>query len=143
MSEEIKASLPSCRTCDYWSEQGEGFGICGNAANRELLRVLGGYMACHAAYGCVMHKPKVQGDAAKREMGMSGETLAVLHHTHGYDPETVAGVVNMPPPQILTDYYQAMETEKERSRAAIVRTVISGVSFSNDQNQRPTTKKSQ
>lgn len=46
-----------CRTCKHWSEQQEGFGTCGNAANRELLRVLGGYMLSHAAYGCVMHKP--------------------------------------------------------------------------------------
>jgi hypothetical protein len=54
---------------------------------------------------------------------MSGETLAILHHTHGYDPETVDGVVPVPP-QIMTDYYTAMETERDRSRAAIVREVI-------------------
>lgn len=47
----------SCRTCKHWSEQQEGFGKCGNATNRELLRVLGGYMLCRAAYGCVMHEP--------------------------------------------------------------------------------------
>jgi alanyl-tRNA synthetase len=62
--------------------------------------------------------PKI---VAKR--GMSGETLAVLHHTHGYDPETVDGVVSVPP-QIMADYYTAMETERDRSRAAIVREVV-------------------
>lgn len=54
---------------------------------------------------------------------MSGETLAVLHHTHGYDPETVDGVVSVPP-QIMADYHTAMETERDRSRAAIVREVV-------------------
>lgn len=57
------------------------------------------------------------------KLGMSGETLAVLHHTHGYDPETVDGVVNVPP-QIMADYHTAMETERDRSRAAIVREVV-------------------
>ena len=47
----------SCLTCKHWSEQQDGFGTCGNATNRELLRVLGGYMLCHAAYGCVMYEP--------------------------------------------------------------------------------------
>jgi hypothetical protein len=57
------------------------------------------------------------------KLGMSGETLAVLHHTHGYDPETVDGVVSVPP-QIMADYHTAMETERDRSRAAIVREVV-------------------
>lgn len=57
------------------------------------------------------------------KLGMSGETLAVLHHTHGYDPETVDGVVNVPP-QIMADYHAAMEAERDRSRAAIVREVV-------------------
>lgn len=59
----------------------------------------------------------------KKLGGMSGETLAVLRHTHGYDPETVDGVVNVPT-QIIADYHAAMETERDRSRAAIVREVV-------------------
>lgn len=59
----------------------------------------------------------------KKLGGMSGETLAILHHTHGYDPETVDGVVPVPS-HIMTDYHTAMETERERSRAAIVRKVV-------------------
>jgi hypothetical protein len=51
-----------CRTCKHWCEQNEGFGTCANAANRELLRVLGGYMLCHAAYGCVLHEPNIISD---------------------------------------------------------------------------------
>jgi ribosomal protein S14 len=47
-------------------------------------------------------------------LGMSGETLAVLHHTHGHDPETVAALVPVPP-QMLADYHAAMEAERERS----------------------------
>ena len=58
-----------------------------------------------------------------KKMGMNGETLAVLHHTCGYDPETVDGVVKVPQ-QVMADYYTAMETERDRSRAAIVRAVI-------------------
>ena len=72
------------------------------------------------------------------KLGMSGETLAVLHHTHGFDPETVDGVVPVPP-QVMADYHIAMEAERERSRAAIVREVITvrttGDSAANANNQ--------
>lgn len=51
------------------------------------------------------------------KMGMSGATLAVLHHTHGYDPETVAGCVEVPT-ALMVDYHVAMETERNRSRDA-------------------------
>lgn len=47
----------SCRTCKNWSEQDLGYGICKSAGARDLIRVLGGYMLCNAAYGCVMHEP--------------------------------------------------------------------------------------
>lgn len=55
--DQQQACSASCRTCKHWCEQNEGFGPCANAANRELLRVLGGYMLCNAAYGCVLHEP--------------------------------------------------------------------------------------
>lgn len=58
------------------------------------------------------------------KLGMSGETLAVLHHTHGYDPETVDGVANVPPP-IMADYHVAMEAERSRSRAAFTPKTVS------------------
>jgi len=51
------------------------------------------------------------------KLGMSGESLAALHHTHGYDPETVTGIVDVPP-QMLADYHAAMQSERVRSRAA-------------------------
>lgn len=57
------------------------------------------------------------------KMGMSGDTLAILHHTYGYDPETVASVINVPQ-AMLADYHAAMETEKVRSRGAQKRTVV-------------------
>lgn len=57
------------------------------------------------------------------KLGMSGQTLAVLHHTHGYDPEIVSGVMDVPK-QMLTEYNSAMETERERSRASHVKQVI-------------------
>ena len=57
------------------------------------------------------------------KMGMSGDTLAVLHHTHGYDPETVDSVVNVPP-DMMHNYYEKMEIERERSRSATVKMKI-------------------
>lgn len=57
------------------------------------------------------------------KLGMNGETLAILHHTHGYDPETVARIVGVPT-KILEDYRAAMETERAHSRAAQVKEII-------------------
>lgn len=51
---------------------------------------------------------------AKR--GMSGDTLAFLHHTHGLDPETVAAIVTVPV-SLLASYHEVMERERARSRA--------------------------
>lgn len=48
-------------------------------------------------------------------MGVSGETLAILHHTHGYDPETVASIIDFPE-DILAEYHTRMEIERDRSR---------------------------
>lgn len=53
----LAATPATCRTCQHWSEQSEGFGTCASAKYRDLVRVLGGYMQVHAAYGCVMHSP--------------------------------------------------------------------------------------
>ena len=49
--------------------------------------------------------------------GMSGKTLAMLHHTHGFDPETVSGIVDVPP-ELLAEYHVEMDKERERSAAA-------------------------
>ena len=57
------------------------------------------------------------------KIGMSGETLAVLHHTHGYDPETVSNVVDVLP-EMITKYHDVMMREQDRSRAAIKREII-------------------
>lgn len=71
-------------------------------------------------------KAKLHVPRLVKKMGMSGGTLATLHHTHGYDPETVGGVVDVPP-EMMTAYNASMETERDRSRKAIVREVISCV----------------
>ena len=75
--------------------------------------------AAHALLG------KAERDAKKlvSKMGMSGETLAVMHHTYGHDPETVATVIDVPP-QMLAGYHAAMEMEKARCRAAQKKTVV-------------------
>ena len=64
-------------------------------------------------------------------LGMNGETLAGLHHTHGYDPETVTMALEVPHSELAMkikalrpDYEAAMETERARSRAAQVKEVI-------------------
>jgi len=57
------------------------------------------------------------------KLGMSGETLAVLYHTYGYDPETVAGVVAVPE-SLIADYNLAMERERERSRDSQVKKLV-------------------
>ncbi len=57
------------------------------------------------------------------KLGLNGETLAVLYHTYGHDPETVAAFVDVPP-KMLADYHVAMETEKARSRASQKQTVV-------------------
>lgn len=56
------------------------------------------------------------------KMGMSGETLAVLHHTYGHDPEIVLPAIEFAP--FRADYEAAMERESVRSRAAQKKTVI-------------------
>lgn len=55
--------------------------------------------------------------------GMSVDTLAFLHHTHGYDPETVAGIVDVPA-EIMTQYHELMDVERARSRAAQVKEIV-------------------
>lgn len=57
------------------------------------------------------------------KMGMSGDTLAILHHTHGYVAEIVDAVVHVPP-DVMRVYYEKMEQEKERSRSAMVKKTI-------------------
>lgn len=61
---------------------------------------------------------------AKR--GMSGDTLAILYHTHGHDPETVAAITEVSP-QAMADFYANMEVERARSRASMKRTVVTVV----------------
>lgn len=57
-----------------------------------------------------IHIPKIVS-----KLGLSGETLAVLHHTHGYDPETVAGCVDLSSENIK-DYHEHMENQRNQSR---------------------------
>lgn len=60
-----------------------------------------------------------------KKLGLSGETLAVLHHTHGCDPEAVTMALDAEHPDLaatvnslMPDYELAMQRERERSRAA-------------------------
>lgn len=61
-----------------------------------------------------------------KKMGISGDTLAKLHHTHGYDPETVSAIIDVPN-ELMAEYYEKMENERTRSRAAMKRKVVTVV----------------
>jgi hypothetical protein len=76
----------------------------------------------HAVYD------RAKGDVPRlvKKMGMSGNTLAKLHHTHGYDPETVSGIVDVPQ-DVMEEYHSSMEIERDTSRKAIVREVVTCV----------------
>jgi len=65
------------------------------------------------------------------KMGMSGETLAVLHHTHGYDPDMVALALDMLHSEstvnihsLMPEYELAMNRERARSKAVHRETVV-------------------
>lgn len=55
---------------------------------------------------------------------LNGETLAILHHTYGCDPETVASVCNVEIKSFMADYEQSMEEERARSRACQKKEII-------------------
>ena len=55
---------------------------------------------------------------------LSGETLAILHHTHGYEPETVASVIELDIKSYMADYEKSMEEERARSRARQKKEII-------------------
>lgn len=60
------------------------------------------------------------------KQGLSGKTLAILHHTHGYSPETVSAVVDIPV-EVMQSYEAEMELERQKSVEAYKPTVISVV----------------
>lgn len=57
------------------------------------------------------------------KMGLSGETLAILHHTYGYDPECVGSVMEVPE-LLIKDYNYAMDRERALSKSAHVKEII-------------------
>jgi hypothetical protein len=67
---------------------------------------------------------KAERDAKKvvAKMGMNGETLAVLHHTYGHEPESILTAIELAP--LRPAYEAAMEKEKARSRGAQVKIPI-------------------
>lgn len=56
---------------------------------------------------------------------LTGEKIAVLHHTHGCGVEELEWILDSSiPRQLRSDYEAVMETERARSRAAQVKEVI-------------------
>lgn len=114
----------ACRWCQRTREQVRHDDLPAGCASRppipEIEDVILGEE--HTAFALLARAQKEVPKLVKR-LGMNGETLAVLHHTHGYDPETVASIVSVPP-QMLADYHRLMELERSRSRAAQVKEII-------------------
>lgn len=52
-----------------------------------------------------------------KSMGLSGQTLAILHHTHGYDIEIVQSVIDHVPANMKADYEIEMERQRAISRS--------------------------
>lgn len=55
---------------------------------------------------------------------LNGNSLAILHHTHGVEPETVALVADVNITPFMADYELAMEAERARSRASQKKEII-------------------
>ena len=56
-------------------------------------------------------------------MGVTGESLSILHHTYGHDPEVVSAIIEVSP-EIMKDYYKKMEEERVRSRSSQKKQII-------------------
>jgi len=80
----------------------------------------------NAAFALIERAQKIVPDIISKR-GMNGATLAFLHYTHGFDPETVAGVTPVPE-SIIEQYEQEMETEREKSRASQKKVVVCAAS---------------
>jgi hypothetical protein len=114
----------ACSWCGRSREDVRYDDLPGGCQNRPELPEIEGVMAGEERKAFSLY------DKAAREvpklvdrLGMSGEALAILHHTHGYDPETVDSVVSVPR-EIMAEYHAKMELEREKSRKAIVKNVI-------------------
>jgi len=57
------------------------------------------------------------------KLKLSGETISILHHTYGYDVETISDIIEIPD-SIMSEYYDFMEIERDRSRNSTVRDII-------------------
>lgn len=69
---------------------------------------------------CLLQSAPLQVHRVTSKHGVTGESLAILHHTHGYDPETVACIIDIPE-DCITQYHIAMDVERERSRDSLKR----------------------
>lgn len=68
-------------------------------------------------YDALLLRGKTLVPRVLQKHGLSGTTLLLLHDTHGIDPETVAGVVDVSP-ELMRSYHEEKERIREISRAA-------------------------
>lgn len=68
-------------------------------------------------YAALLERGKKQIPALIAKHGMSARTLAMLHHTHGYCPEVVSSITEVPA-GLMHEYHDLMELERTRSRAS-------------------------
>lgn len=76
-------------------------------------------------YFQLLEKAKTHIPQLLDKMGVSGETLSILHHTYGYDLETsLAFIDNVDHKTLSNEYEYFMQLERERSRSKQIKTVI-------------------
>lgn len=78
-------------------------------------------------FGGLMEKARTVVPGFLKRHELNGETLAILHHTHGYDPETVEAMGYIVTSQMRQDYEIFMEKERKRSQASHKKEIVMAV----------------
>ncbi len=74
-------------------------------------------------FSALLKKAEAMVPKIVEKRGMSGDTLAFLHFTHGFDPETVAGIVDVPR-EMMKQYHENLERERAISRSSHRKEII-------------------
>lgn len=76
-------------------------------------------------YFQLLEKAKIHIPQLLDKMGVSGETLSILHHTYGYDLETSLDFIDSVYHDTLSrEYEHFMQLERARSKSKQIKTVI-------------------
>lgn len=94
---------------------GEGSGICLERPQDANAEVSATIRLEEEKYFVTLKKAEYVVRNALSKQEMSGKLLAVLHHTYGFDPEVVGGIVDVPE-SMIREYNYEMDKERQRSR---------------------------